>query len=169
MIRKILFTSVFAFVIKLAVSQSISPFVIANAGDYFSDGTYTLSWTLGEVAIETYTAGNNILTQGFQQPDYDYITIITEDETENLHVSLYPNPVNQNLFIEYSTDNETDIIIELTDLLGKSVLPPVQLCSSETKNRYVLNLEGKKSNIYLLRIISKDLTIYKTYRITKIY
>jgi len=49
-------------------AQSLSPVVIAASGDY-SEGTgVSLSWTLGEIATETFGNGSVILTQGFQQP-----------------------------------------------------------------------------------------------------
>lgn len=50
------------------LAQSVSPEVISSAGDYYENGNVSLSWTLGEIATETYTNGNVILTQGFQQP-----------------------------------------------------------------------------------------------------
>ncbi|MCD4697881.1 MAG: hypothetical protein K8S16_16775 [Bacteroidales bacterium] len=57
------------FLIPLfVVSQSVSPEVVSSAGDYFEGANASLSWTLGEIATETYTSGNIILTQGFQQP-----------------------------------------------------------------------------------------------------
>jgi hypothetical protein len=49
-------------------AQSLSQSVIASAGDYNSAGAASLSWTLGEIATETFSLGNYILTQGFQQP-----------------------------------------------------------------------------------------------------
>ena len=49
-------------------AQSVSPEVVASAGDYFEGTNASLSWTLGEIATETYSNGNIILTQGFQQP-----------------------------------------------------------------------------------------------------
>ena len=49
-------------------SQSIERDVVASSGDYFENAGVSLSWTLGELAVETYTAGNITLTQGFQQP-----------------------------------------------------------------------------------------------------
>ncbi|MBN1340491.1 MAG: hypothetical protein JXA03_14270 [Bacteroidales bacterium] len=49
-------------------AQSIERDVVASSGDYFENGGISLSWTLGELATETYMAGNIILTQGFQQP-----------------------------------------------------------------------------------------------------
>lgn len=65
--------NLFVLAISLLISglisaQSIERDVVASSGDYFDNGSVSLSWTLGEIATETYTAGNVILTQGFQQP-----------------------------------------------------------------------------------------------------
>lgn len=49
-------------------SQSLSPTVIASSGGYFTGTGASLSWTLGEIATETFSNGSYILTQGFQQP-----------------------------------------------------------------------------------------------------
>ncbi len=49
--------------------QSIERSVVGSSGDYFEGTNISLSWTLGEIATETYTSGNTIITQGFQQPD----------------------------------------------------------------------------------------------------
>ncbi|NOX47177.1 MAG: hypothetical protein GXO89_09395 [Chlorobi bacterium] len=55
--------------ISLTISaQSVSPEVVASAGDYYENGNLSISWTLGEIATETYSNGGIILTQGFQQP-----------------------------------------------------------------------------------------------------
>ena len=59
-----------ALLLSLTVAaQSLSPEVIASSGDYYENANASLSWTLGEIATETYSYGNNILTQGFQQPE----------------------------------------------------------------------------------------------------
>jgi hypothetical protein len=56
-------------VISIAVTaQSVSPEVTTSAGDYYNNGNISLSWTLGEIATETFSNGGVILTQGFQQP-----------------------------------------------------------------------------------------------------
>lgn len=52
--------------IKLT-AQTLSPFVISSTGG--SSSGSELSWTVGETFTETFTGGNNILTQGFQQPE----------------------------------------------------------------------------------------------------
>ena len=51
------------------MSQSVERDVIAGSGDYFEGAGISLSWTLGELATDTYSNGNTIITQGFQQPD----------------------------------------------------------------------------------------------------
>ena len=60
-------TTLFVVATSLCFSQSIERDVVASSGDYFEGANVSLSWTLGEIATETYTAGNIILTQGFQQ------------------------------------------------------------------------------------------------------
>lgn len=49
-------------------AQSVSPEVVSSAGDYYEGANVSISWTLGEIATETYSSGDIILTQGFQQP-----------------------------------------------------------------------------------------------------
>jgi hypothetical protein len=53
----------------LLISQQVCPQqVVATAGGYYDNVTGSLSWTLGEIATETFSNGGYILTQGFQQP-----------------------------------------------------------------------------------------------------
>ncbi len=49
--------------------QSLSPAVVSTAGDYYTGISSTLSVTIGEPVIETYTSGSVILSTGFQQSD----------------------------------------------------------------------------------------------------
>ena len=45
------------------MAQSITPEVVSTAGDHYDNGSYQLSWTLGEIAVQTYDNGTNILTE----------------------------------------------------------------------------------------------------------
>ena len=49
-------------------AQSLSPVVIAVLGGYSTAGGFSLSWTLGETATETFSNGGYILIQGFHSP-----------------------------------------------------------------------------------------------------
>jgi hypothetical protein len=65
--KKILFFVCMAAAIAMQ-AQSLCPSVISTSGGYSSGFSASLSWTLGEIATETFSNGSVILTQGFQQP-----------------------------------------------------------------------------------------------------
>jgi hypothetical protein len=65
--------------IQCISAQTLSPVVLASSGNYFESADASLSWTLGEIATETYSSGSVILTQGFQQPIGVSVTGINVD------------------------------------------------------------------------------------------
>ena len=67
------------FVPFMINAQSTSPQLTTSSGAYYSNATTSLSWTVGEIATETFASGNNILTQGFQQPVSVSITGVNLD------------------------------------------------------------------------------------------
>lgn len=78
--KKIVISLLFSLVIFIrpCMSQSIERSVVASAGDYYESANVSLSWTLGEIATETYSSANNILTQGFQQPDISLVSLVVD-------------------------------------------------------------------------------------------
>ncbi len=71
---------IISFTNTILYAQSLSQVIIGSAGEYYSNGKENISWTIGEVMIETYTTNSNYLTQGFHQPLYK--KLIIEDEYE---------------------------------------------------------------------------------------
>ncbi len=53
---------------------SLSPSVQPTQGGNYVAGTLDLSWTMGESVTPTLTAGSNMLSQGFEQPEVDIVT-----------------------------------------------------------------------------------------------
>lgn len=53
---------------SLINAQSISRKVISSAGGTMTAGGSTLTYTIGEAAVQTLSAGGAMLTQGFEQP-----------------------------------------------------------------------------------------------------
>ncbi len=51
----------------LSVNAQVKQEVIASAGGYDVKGGLSISWTLGETIIPTFTNGNLVLSHGFQQ------------------------------------------------------------------------------------------------------
>ena len=63
-----------AFISK---GQFLSQEVISPCGAYVEMGLFSLSYTVAQTATQTVNTGNNILTEGFQQPE-DFFTGISE-------------------------------------------------------------------------------------------
>jgi hypothetical protein len=57
-----------------ASAQSLSPTVVPASGGYQSNGSTSLSWSLGETIISSSQNAGNILSQGMQQPEVDILT-----------------------------------------------------------------------------------------------
>ncbi len=83
--------------------QSVSPNVFNATGKTSSVKNVQLSWSVGEIAIATLSAGGTITTEGFLQPDVLSPSAIDENSIDNI-ISCFPNPVHNDLFIRQSTD-----------------------------------------------------------------
>ncbi len=56
-------------------AQTVSRKVFPSSGGLASASNGSLTWTLGETFQQTLISGNRILTQGFQQPEADVVSI----------------------------------------------------------------------------------------------
>ena len=63
--------------------------VLSGGGNYTEGTGGSVSWTLGEVVIQTGTSGTHDATQGFQQGNI-YVTGL--EEIPELKISVFPNP-----------------------------------------------------------------------------
>lgn len=152
----------FAALPLLGVAQSIEPQVIASAGEHFSNGNVQLSWTLGEVMIDTYDNGTNILTQGFHQTE---LTVTSIEETlADVRLNMYPNPTMEFLNIELG-NNGSDIELQLFDMTGKLVHSD-KIEAYQTK--YVLPMEKVATGNYLVQMQSIDGSLNTTHKVMKV-
>ena len=139
--------------------------VLATAGDFQTNGSYSLSWTVGELAVSTLTEGSNVLTQGFQQP-WDMSVSIQDGPEINWSVKAYPNPVYDYLNVKFSLEKSEEFSIEVTDITGKKVLTrePQMINTDEIVD---LDFTQFKPGIYFLRVYSSDQKVHKVYKIKK--
>ena len=145
----------------LGMAQSISPQVIASAGEHFANGSAQLSWTLGEVMIDTYADGNNILTQGFHQTLLTVTSI--EENLADLVLNMYPNPTSELLNIDLR-NNDEDLELQLFDMGGKLI--HTDAITAHT-GQYVLQMNKVESGKYLIRLQSADGQVNSTHQVVK--
>ena len=158
----------FFFVSTLTFSQSVQRTTYFScSGDYSNIGTLQLQSNIGELMAITYNGAQNILTQGFVQPETPVITL-----TNNIALqegNAFPNPVITKLTIELNLIDYTDITIEVYDILGKSQVLDIAKGFSNNQESYQLNFEKINPGIYFIRISSARSQFNKMFKVNKVY
>lgn len=86
----LLYFPLFLLSVSFCLSQSASRQVIGSAGDFTNSFGATVSWTIGEPVIETFTSYDYILLQGFHGGGYaipEYTISLSSDPAEGGIVS----------------------------------------------------------------------------------
>jgi len=150
----------------LSFSQTLSPRVIASAGETFNSSTISLSWTVGELAVTTLSSAGNILTQGFHQPENGIaIGIASQDKLFSIHA--FPNPIFENFTLEINTDQPEDFVVEITDILGKLV-KSTGIYVGDGQARHTISMASNAAGAYLVKVTSKNGKFTKAIKLTKI-
>jgi hypothetical protein len=136
----------------LSFSQTITPQVIATAGDFAIGQGFTLAWTVGEVAVASYETPSIRLTEGFHQPDV-YVTSIRDEL--NLGVLVYPNPARHSFTLQKGELNPQSLHqLQIIDVMGKIVFEQ-SLQQDKTKEEIYL-FESLSAGTYFIQIRNKD-------------
>ena len=153
--------SAFLFSSQTSFAQSSPQTVIASAGEFTTFAGGSMTWTLGEVMTETYSASGYFFTQGFNQPDTMYLTVISEPVSQN--ISVFPNPVVENLVIDFS-QAAGNYLVEIVDMQGnllrKEAVP---------LNQAQLGISFREfaNGIYALNIVNIGSNVRTSYKINK--
>ncbi len=122
--NKTLLISALCLTVTCIRAQILSPQVISSTGAYSAVGSYSISYTVGEMsAVETFTGsgGAPILTQGFQQPNDLINGILDVQKDANGTFVVYPIPATDNLWFGYEYDEPGQVIIDLYDMTGRKL------------------------------------------------
>lgn len=94
--------------------------VIATGGNYHKSGDISISWTLGETVIETFSTSEKILTQGFQQAK---LTVLSIDEIDlpGYNIIAFPNPACSYVMLNVEVENYEKVSYCLYDSCGRII------------------------------------------------
>lgn len=121
---------------------------VVTAGDDFSFSSGSVSFTIGEPIIETFSSSNLHLTQGYQQGVI--FTAAINEFNDDLVISAYPNPTFSELNMElnnWANDCAYTLIDESGRIIFEGSLSPA------SKN--TLHLQQLASGFYYLNIIDQ--------------
>lgn len=145
-----------SFLFVPVMSQVARQDVITSAGGYNSAAGVSLSWTLGEMIVPTFSSSNLILTHGFQQL---IITPVQKNLESLVKITIYPNPAVDviNLLLDKTLEGEIEIAV--IDYMGRLVRTDFMEAFMIEKQ---INMQDLPGGIYFLRITEGRLSnIYK--------
>lgn len=107
---------------------------------------------------------------GLSGPSAVYVRLVEQDPTtgitenkENITVgSLFPNPTNNTVALNYSLKSGSDVAVSVTDLSGKVVYTST---STEVAGGHTLTIDASEFNngMYLVNVTSNDATVTKRF------
>tara|TARA_B100000768_G_scaffold173565_1_gene182964 strand:- start:845 stop:1324 length:480 start_codon:yes stop_codon:yes gene_type:complete len=158
--NKIYYFLLFFITIEIA-AQSISKQAISSLGSNYSNSTIKLSYVLGEFVVGSMTDDDGSLQLGNgYYSSLNLETLSVQSPLIEIKLKVYPNPVNELLYISHPTENNFDIY--LTDITGKKIF------KGEVQNQYPINISQYPKGIYLLTIMTGEIKQTNTYKIIKL-
>lgn len=134
--------------------------IVASSGNTFQNSESSISFTVGEVAADTYSTEDKTLTQGFHQTTLT-ITSIEGPVNENFSITAYPNPTCDKVNLLIENENFIGMNYILYDITGKT------LHSNKIESRQTeISFAEHKTAVYFLKIELSGQEI-KTFKIIK--
>lgn len=132
--------------------------VISSQGESYTTASGSIDFTVGEAVIFTGTNGNNTITQGFHQTNWNILKV--NDCATYYEASIYPNPSSEEINIKTNDFNNTSYT--LYDLNGKVVLQNIL-----NQNISTIKVNHLAPGKYILSL-RKDNQLLKTFNLIKI-
>jgi hypothetical protein len=147
------------------LSQQLSHQVLVPLAGVASNTKISYSQTVGETAVEIVRCSDFIFTQGFQQPG---IKFSKESPPPGTGVQVYPNPVNDYLTIELFGETSRKFRIDIINIAGIVVFTTRKVFEDQYWYKEQHNTENLIRGFYLIRVISDDGMINRSFKIEKI-
>ena len=155
-----------SFFLQNAYCQSITPFVLSNAGaSELSTDNIQLDWTLGEVGLFTMSDDSLIIVPGFQESAF-IVTDIEQLPLDIGQITVFPNPVEDRLSFKSNFNTTQSLFIQVFDLNGKILLSKKLSKSKQSEGE--LNFSSFAQGVYLLRFVISGSNYIQTFKIQKV-
>lgn len=157
--KKLIF-SILSMAALLTTSLSAQQ-VIATSGGTGQNTAGTITYTLGELVIETYNGTDKKLTQGFQQSRL-IITTVNELPDQGYSINAFPNPTTSYLTLKLEKDYPENLRYNLLDITGKVLITGKILNGSAelsfdllAAGTYFLKLYHEKKEVKTLKVVKQ--------------
>jgi len=152
--------------VGFAGAQTVTPTVYSSNGGFASNANGSIAWTIGEPLSNMSTASNNILTQGFHQPQLELVNFVSEGIEGAGEVLVYPNPVKELLEISFKGMENGVYKIRLNDAAGKKIFDSEKNID-EHSGILQIKVDQVASGVYFLTVNREK--FHTTIKINKVY
>jgi hypothetical protein len=136
-------------------AQMLTPVVIGTAGGYSTASWGSLSYNIGEIAVETLSP-SIMITQGFEQPNDVYLTRVNTLPGNEWKVNCYPDPAIDYLNIQLTAEKPAQIRMSVFNVLGNSVMQSVRGTINAGENSLRLNLQTLSAGLYIIELTDES-------------
>ncbi len=143
-------------------AQNLQPGLIAASGGSGSSESGSLSWSVGELAVVTFSAAEAQLTQGFHQNGLQ-LTPVVEIDDRSVQIDVFPNPTSQALQVKVA-EKLPALHYQVLNLFGE----PVRAGQLEGGMLSVIDLKHLPAQTYILKLFSafrKEAAVFKIQKI----
>lgn len=139
---------------KISAQESVN-----TTGGEGSGSGGSVSYSIGQVVYQTYSAVNGSVAQGVQQPyEISIVTSIEEANCITLSVLAYPNPTADNLTLEIKNFDYSDLSYHMFDINGR-LLQSKKITESQTK----ITMGNLVTATYFVKVMqaNREIKIFK--------
>ena len=131
-----------------------------STGDTAQSAAGSMSYSVGQVAYQSYENAAVKVTEGIQQP-YEIFVLSTTENATNKKITVYPNPVKDFLIVDFNSEKLQKGSYQFFDISGKTIK------RGELKDlKNEINTSSFSAGAYILSILENG-TIIKNYKIIK--
>ena len=135
--KRLLFLSFYLLTYVFAQNTSMPQSVISSGTVNAQSEQTALVGTIGQVFTNKAVSSTTILTSGFWGSVAQITLSVDDVMPEEFSISkAYPNPFNPTVNIDFSIPEESDINIQIFDLLGRNVFNHEQNFNTAGKYRF---------------------------------
>ncbi|MCD6063273.1 MAG: Secretion system C-terminal sorting domain [Flavipsychrobacter sp.] len=147
-----LLTGLFCVLPVLAFSQTNTPSTLNAAGGTGAVAANTLDWSVGEMAaVHTASGAGIIITHGILQPA-DLPVSVNDLDDPGDRIKVYPNPAENQLYLETSFEYVGVMSCILYDAAGKTVMDFAYQVERGTDTR-IIPVDKLAPATYFLKMI----------------
>jgi hypothetical protein len=134
---------------------------INSSGGNATGNGGTVSYSIGQVVYSSNTGNDGSVAQGVQQP-YEIITVGINENEPKISLSVFPNPIAENLILQVNEVEHSTLNFQLCDMQGKQ-LSKGQIIAKQTQ----INTASLSSATYFINVINQENQKVQTFKIIK--